>query len=137
MWTLIKTWICLKRSVSSEGLIILSKFWNRNKPMTPWITIDLLGDIQFVSGNFLRCWTSNAFIRKIKSHLHHRCICMICKLEKQFLKGVSCTENCFYSNLSTFERNFALKRKKFSNNFITGAILFKSLSVVDVFFNIR
>ena len=34
--------------------------------------------------------------KKKKSHPHHRRICVTCKPEKQLIRDVSCTENCFY-----------------------------------------
>ena len=37
-----------------------------------------------------------------ESQHHHRRNCVIFKLVKVFLSGVSCTENCFYQTLGNF-----------------------------------
>ena len=66
--------------------------------------------ITISSWEFLRRQTSVRITKKKKSHSHHRRICVTCKLEKQLLRGVSCTENyCSYTLIKSFG-NYSLRR---------------------------
>ena len=65
--------------------------------------------------------------------LHHRHICVTCKLRKQSLNGVSYTENCFYLTLGKSLVNHPLRRA--ISNF-KGASLLKYLSLMDTFLRI-
>ena len=55
---------------------------------------------------FLRIWSSVIIKRKKKSRPHYRHICVPCKPEKQLIRDVSCTKNCFHEILAKSSENY-------------------------------
>ena len=71
--------------------------------------------------------------KKNSANSHHRCICVICKREKQLFRGASCTGKFF---LSSWKISWELPITKNDYSNVARATLLKSLLAVDIFLRI-
>ena len=89
--------------MTNEGYGVANRFYCVNS----WFPFELSGNRQFSLKNSGKLnWF---YSDKKESHILRR-ICVTCKLEKQNIICVSCTENCFYLTIWKFLGKYRLRK---------------------------